>query len=58
MVTCKYGNPHAVITLVQPVDDHDMAGIEAEVSEIQRLSDKEFRLLAVKVESWNRDLSP
>ena len=58
MVTCKYGNPHAVITLVQPVDDHDMAGIEAEVSEIQRLSGKEFRLLAVKVESWNRDLSP
>ena len=58
MVTCEYGNPHAVITLVQPVDDHDMAGIEAEVSEIQRLSGKEFRLLAVKVESWNRDLSP
>ena len=58
MVTCEYGNPHAVITLVQPVDDHDMAGIEAEVSEIQRLSGKEFRLLAVKVENWNRDLSP
>ena len=58
MVTYEYGNPHAAITLVQPVDDHDRAGIEAEVTEIQRLSGQETRLLAVKVESWNRDLSP
>ncbi len=58
MVTYEYGNPHAVITLVQPVDDHDMAGMDAEVAEIQRLSGKDFRLLAVKVESWNHDLSP
>ncbi|MBO6203934.1 MAG: esterase [Selenomonas sp.] len=58
MVTYEYGNPHAVITLVQPVDDHDIAGMDAEVAEIQRLSGKEFRLLAVKVERWNRDLSP
>ena len=58
MVIYEYGNPHAAITLVQPVDDHDMAGIEAEVTEIQRLSGQETRLLAVKVESWNRDLSP
>lgn len=35
-----------------------MAGMDAEVAEIQRLSGKDFRLLAVKVESWNRDLSP
>ena len=28
------------------------------MAEIQRLSGKEFRLLAVKVESWNLDLSP
>ena len=58
MVTYEYGNPHAVITLVQPVDEHDIAGMDDEVAEIQRLSGKEFRLLAVKVESWNRDLSP
>ena len=58
MVTYEYGNPHAVITLIQPVDDHDMAGMDAEVAEIQRLSGKDFRLLAVKVESWNHDLSP
>ena len=58
MVTYEYGNPNAVITLVQTVDEHDIAGMDDEVAEIQRLSGKEFRLLAVKVESWNRDLSP
>lgn len=58
MVTYEYGNPHAVITFVQPVDDHDIAGMDTEVAEIQRLSGKEFRLLAVKVESWSHDLSP
>lgn len=58
MVTYEYGNPDAVITLVQPVDDHDIAGMDAEVAEIQRLSGKEFRLLAVKVENWSHDLSP
>lgn len=58
MITYEYGNPNADIVLVQPVDDHDMAGLEAEVAEIQRLTDKEFRLLAVKVDNWNHDLSP
>ena len=58
MVVYNYGNPKSAIVLVQPVDDHDMAGIEAEVAEIQRLTDKEFHLLAVKVDDWNRDLSP
>ena len=58
MVAYEYGNSNAVITLVQPVDDHDISGIDAEVAEIQRLSGKEFRLLAIKVDSWNHDLSP
>ena len=58
MVAYEYGNSNAVITLVQPVDDHDIAGMDAEVAEIQRLSGKDFRLLAVKVDSWNQDLSP
>ena len=57
MVTYEYGNPDAVITLVQPVDDHDIVGMDAEAAEIQRLSGKEFRLLAVKVESWSNGKS-
>lgn len=54
----EYGNSDAAIVLVQPVDDHDMAGLEAEVAEIRRLAEKDFCLLAIKVDSWNRDLSP
>ena len=58
MCIYEYGNLQANIVLVQPVGDHDLAGLEAEVAEIQRLANKEFRLLAVKVEDWNQDLSP
>ena len=58
MCIYEYGNLQADIVLVQPVGDHDLAGLEAEVAEIQRLANKEFRLLAVKVEDWNQDLSP
>ena len=58
MCIYEYGNLQADIVLVQPVGDHDLAGLEAEVAEIQRLANKEFRLLAVKVDDWNQDLSP
>lgn len=54
----EYGNSDAAIVLVQPVNDHDMAWLEAEVAEIRRLAEKDFCLLAIKVDSWNRDLSP
>ena len=42
MVTYEYGNPNAVITLVQTVDEHDIAGMDDEVAEIQRLSGNAF----------------
>ena len=54
----RYGNPDADIVLIQPVDDHDLAGIENEVAEIQRLTDQDFCLIAVRVGDWNTDLSP
>ena len=54
----RYGNPDADIVLIQPVDDHDLAGIENEVAEIQRLTDQDFCLIAVRVGNWNTDLSP
>lgn len=56
--TQTYGNPDSPIVLVQPVDDHDLEEMEAEVSEIQRLTSMDFCLIAVKVRSWNQDLSP
>lgn len=53
-----YGDPQAKIVLIQMVNEHDIAGIEQEVKEIQRLTDRNFQLLAVKVNNWNEDLSP
>jgi hypothetical protein len=52
------GNPDASVVLLQPVDEHDLAGIENETAEIRRLSDVDFCLIALKVENWNVDLSP
>ncbi len=58
MVTFEYGDAKASTVLIQPVDDHDMAGIEAEIAGLQRLTDVDFSLIAVKVDRWNSDLSP
>lgn len=54
-----YGDPEADILLLQAVDDHDMAVIEKELSHIRELTaDRDFCLTAVKVNDWNKDLSP
>lgn len=54
-----YGDPAADILLVQMVDDHDLEVIESEVSFIEEFSGgQRFCLKAVKVDSWNKDLSP
>jgi len=45
--------------LLQMVDDHDMEVIEREVSYIREMTKgQRFCLKAIKVNSWNRDLSP
>ncbi|MCR5731998.1 MAG: hypothetical protein K6G51_03545 [Sphaerochaetaceae bacterium] len=49
-----FGKPDASTALIQLVDDHDLETLENEV----KLIDKEFFLIALKVEDWNRDLSP
>ena len=54
-----YGNPEADTLLIQMVDDHDLEVIESEVSLINELTGGQaFCLKAVKVNSWNNDLSP
>lgn len=58
MKTYEYGNADAAAVLIQPVDDHDMAGIEDEIAEIHRLTEMDFYLIAVKVNNWNQNLSP
>ena len=57
-VIYEYGDPASARVLIQPVDDHDLAGIENEAKTIAELAGGDFRLIAVKIEDWNRDLSP
>ncbi len=58
MKTYEFGDPGADTVLIRPVDDHDLAGIENEVSLIASNCGKSFHLIAVKVDNWNTDLSP
>ena len=44
--------------LIQPVDEHDLAEIENELNLIRRMRSETFRLIAVRVNAWNRELSP
>jgi len=47
----EYGDPDAPTVLIQMVDDHDLEGMESEVAEIRKLTDKRFYLIAVKVQN-------
>ena len=51
----EYGNPASSNVLIQMVDDHDLAVIDSEVRAIKA---DDFRLIAFRVNDWNRDLSP
>ena len=44
--------------LIQPVDEHDIEVLDNEVVEIQKNTDKQFSLIAFKIEDWNNELSP
>ena len=55
----RYGSMDADTLLFQMVDNHDLEVIEQEVSYIRELSGgQDFCLTAVKVNDWNKDLSP
>ena len=58
MTVYEYGDKTAPTVLVQMVDDHDFSVLEAEVMAIKETATKPFKLLAVKVDDWNKDLSP
>ncbi len=58
METYLFGSESAPNILIQPVDSHDLEGIENEVKTIRELTDADFRMIAVRVPDWNRDLSP
>lgn len=58
MEIIEFGNPGANTVLIQPVDDHDLEMMENELRLIREMTGQEFLMLAAKVDSWGRDLSP
>ena len=58
MTFYEYGDKTASNVLVQMVDDPDFSVLEAEVMAIKEAATKPFKLLAMKVDDWNKDLSP
>lgn len=58
MKTYVFGDPNAKVCLIQPVDDHDLAGIEKEFDLIKSLTGMDLFMTALKVSDWNKDLSP
>ncbi len=58
MKTFEFGDPGASVVLIQPVDDHDMAVMEGDVTALREAGGDPFHLIAVKVNKWNHDLSP
>jgi hypothetical protein len=58
MKTYEFGNAGSNIVLIQPVDDHDLEGIENEFAEISSSCGMNVRLIAVRINNWNNDLSP
>ena len=54
----EYGRQDAGTVLIQPVDEHDLEGMDREVARIREEAGEDFRLLTFRVQSWNHDLSP
>ena len=58
MKTYEFGDLDSGIVLIQPVDDHDFEGIEKEFEAIVSSCNMGIRLIAVRIDDWNNDLSP
>ena len=53
-----YENCDANALLIQPIDEHDLELLDAEVEVIKGLTRTPFTLAAVLIEHWNHELSP
>ena len=58
MKTIRFGNEKSDIVLIQLADERELASMEREVNLIKELSGRDFGLIAVIVDDWNKDLSP
>ncbi len=48
----------ADILLIQPVDEHDMAAMNEELEAIKQQTDVSFRLVAMMINDWQKELTP
>ena len=58
MEILEFGNKDAQVVLLQPVDDHDLDLIKKEITAIFETVVTDFRLIAFKVDDWNKALTP
>ena len=55
----RLGNEASDNVFIQMVDDHDLEVMDGEVETLRELSGgDDWRLIAVKVDDWNKDLTP
>ena len=55
----RLGNETSDNVFIQMVDDHDLEVMDGEVETLRELSGgDDWRLIAVKVDDWNKDLTP
>jgi len=55
---CYATEQDADILLVQPVDEHDMEDMDNELEAIRSSTAVPFQMVAVKVDDWQKDLTP
>lgn len=53
-----YLNENTEYILIQPVDENDISVLDNEVKHIGENTDRNFSLVAFKIEDWNSELTP
>ncbi len=53
-----YLNEDTEYILIQPVDENDISVLDNEVKHIEENTDRNFSLMAFKIEDWNSELTP
>ena len=53
-----YLNEDTEYILIQPVDENDISVLDNEVKHIEENTDRDFSLVAFKIEDWNSELTP
>lgn len=54
----EFGNAQAETVLIEPVGDHEFSSAERIISGIQKSAGEDIRMIFLKVDDWNLQLSP